>query len=201
MDKAVEHISNNVRYTGSKNVRSAMEKAGYSKSYSQKSAVDKSQTFMEKFNEIMPEETILGWHNNLGNAKRTQQLTIDKGVDDAVIEAWIISVNGVIHKIIEGKLYKTVLFWTRDNKAVKDAIDMAYKLRGDFAPQKHEEINANPFMKMSDSELAQALREAEAFLSKKSPTVPKSADTRETVGEKNEQEELQNNHPKHAKNS
>ena len=200
-EKVVEAVAENMGKTGKKNVSSAMIKSGYSKSYSANSEADKTLTFMEKFNKIMPEETILGWHNNLGNAKKTQQLQIDKAITDEYIEEWIASVNGVIYKIVEGKLYKTVLFWTRDNKAVKDAIDMAYKLRGDFAPQKHEEINANPFMKMSDSELAQALREAEAFLSKKSPNVPKSADTTESVTEKKKQDELKNNQNQNAKDS
>ena len=193
-NRVVKAVAENLRDTGQKNVRSAMKKAGYSPSYSESTGqIQKTETFMEKFNKIMPEETILGWHNNLGNAKKTQQLTIDKGVKDEVIESWVDSINGVIHKIIEGKLYKTVLFWTRDNKAVKDAIEMAYKLRGDYAPEKHEEINANPFMKMSDSELALALAEAEAFLTKKTPNVPKTADTTESVEDKKKQDDLKDN--------
>jgi hypothetical protein len=196
VEKAVEHIQENIRQTGQKNVKSAMEKSGYSPSYAQKSKVDKTKTFMEKFNEIMPEETILGWHNNLGNAKKTMQLQVDLGVEDEYIEEWVQSINCVLYKIIEGKLYKTVLYWARDNKAMKDAIDMAYKLRGDYAPDKVEDVSKNPFMKMTDGELAQALAEAEAFLTKKSPNVPKTADTTEPLKDKVDQEELQNNQGK-----
>lgn len=188
-EKVAKAIAENVGQTGAKNVKNAMARSGYSPSYSKNSMADKTKTFREKFDELLPEEKILGWHNQLGDAKKTQQMTVGLEVPDEDIEVWVEGINCVLYKIVEGKAFKTVLFWARDNKAVKDAIEMAYKIRGDYAPDKVEDVSANPFLKMSDTELQQALNEAEAFLTKKSPNVPKSADTTESLEEKIEKEE------------
>jgi hypothetical protein len=196
-EKVVEEVAKNLSTTGKKNVSSAMVKSDYSPHYARQAVADKTKTFIEKFNEIMPEEKILGWHSQLGDAKKTQQMMVGLDVPDEDIEQWVERCNCVLYKIVEGKQMKTVLFWARDNKAVKDAIEMAYKIRGDYAPDKVEDVSANPFLKMSDAELQQALNEAEAFLTKKSPNVPKTADTTESLEEKiNEEKSNQGQHEK-----
>lgn len=190
-EKVIENVKENLSSTGEKKLEPAMKKAGYSDSYARASTQMKdTRTFREKFDELMPEEEIMGWHNNLGNAKKTQQMMVGKDVSDEDIEAWVSGINCVLYKIVEGSSMKTVLYWARDNKAIKDAIDMAYKIRGDYSAEKTEDVTANPFMKMTDAELAQSIKEAEAFLTKESPTVPKSADTTEKLEDGTDPEEI-----------
>jgi hypothetical protein len=58
-----------------------------------------------------------------------------------------------------------VWYYAPDNKARKDAIDMAYKLRGEFAPEKFEVTD--PIRQLSDSELVEEVRDLKKFFLKK----------------------------------
>lgn len=55
----------------------------------------------------------------------------DKEIVDMLAE-----VNCKVRRIVHGETARHVYFWSNDNKARKDALDMAYKLRGLMTPEK-----------------------------------------------------------------
>lgn len=63
----------------------------------------------------------------------------DKEITDMLAE-----VNCTVRRIVHGETARHVYFWSADNRALKDALDMAYKLRGDYAPEKKINVNLNP---------------------------------------------------------
>lgn len=62
---------------------------------------------------------------------------------------------------------KVAYYNAPERKIQLDATEMAYKLKGSFAPEKMLVKNDNPFADMSDEELAAAIKEAKDFLTKK----------------------------------
>lgn len=62
---------------------------------------------------------------------------------DQEIIQMLAEVNCKVRRIVHGNTARHVYYWAVDNKAVKDALDMAYKLRGDYAPEKRVNTNLN----------------------------------------------------------
>lgn len=55
--------------------------------------------------------------------------------DGEIIEM-LAEVNCRVRRIVHGETARHVYFWSSDNRARKDALDMAYKLKGNYAPEK-----------------------------------------------------------------
>lgn len=76
---------------------------------------------------------------------------IEKGEDykhvdilsDEEIKELLASVNCTVKKIVHGEQARYVYFWSADNRARKDGLDMAYKLTGKYAPEKRLVLTAN----------------------------------------------------------
>ncbi len=62
---------------------------------------------------------------NIGE-KSGEQLT------DEDIRELLKDVNCIVRRIVHGEMVRHVYFWSSDNKARKEAIDMAYKLKGRY---------------------------------------------------------------------
>lgn len=64
---------------------------------------------------------------------------------DQEIIALLAEVNCKVRRIVHGETARHVYFWSADNKARKDGLDMAYKLKGKYAPDKsiHLSIHQN----------------------------------------------------------
>lgn len=60
---------------------------------------------------------------------------------DKEIIAMLAEVNCKVRRIVHGETARHVYFWAADNRAVKDALDMAYKLKGSYAPEKRLNLN------------------------------------------------------------
>lgn len=61
-----------------------------------------------------------------------EQLTDDD------IRSLLASTNCTVRRIVHGENARHVYFWSADNRARKDALDMAYKLKGKYAAEKTE---------------------------------------------------------------
>lgn len=61
---------------------------------------------------------------------------------DKEIIAMLAEVNCKVRRIVHGETARHVYFWAADNKARKDALDMGYKLRGAYAPEKSVSVTA-----------------------------------------------------------
>ena len=62
--------------------------------------------------------------------------------DKEIIEM-LSEVNCKVRRIVHGQTARHVYFWASDNKALKDALDMGYKLKGSYAPEKSQALNLN----------------------------------------------------------
>lgn len=59
---------------------------------------------------------------------------------DEQIKKMLAGVSCTVKQIVHGNTARHVYFWASDNKAVKDALDMAYKLKGHYASEKSSVI-------------------------------------------------------------
>lgn len=57
-------------------------------------------------------------------------------VSDDDIREMLAEVNCKVRRIVHRETARDVYFWAADNKSRKDAIDMGYKLKGSYAPDK-----------------------------------------------------------------
>ncbi len=76
---------------------------------------------------------------------------------DKEIIGMLAEVNCKVRRIVHGETARHVYYWAADNKARKDALDMAYKIRGTYAPEKsinlNVEVEASPEIKKITEEL------------------------------------------------
>ncbi len=67
---------------------------------------------------------------------------------DEEIKVMLSEVNCKVRRIVHGETARHVYYWAADNKARKDALDMGYKLKGAYAPEKkvvgHVDLNEEP---------------------------------------------------------
>jgi len=76
-----------------------------------------------------------------GEAKMPEEHKERTTLTDKEIIAMLASVNCTVRRIVHGETARHVYFWAADNRAVKDALDMAYKLKGKYAAEKSININ------------------------------------------------------------
>ena len=90
-------------------------------------------------------------HQELLNASRIDHMvfpTDEEALPDDEIRELLASVNCKVRRIVHGETARHVYFWASDNKARLTALDMGYKLKGSYAPEKkaivHAHVNMNP---------------------------------------------------------
>ena len=127
--------------------------------------VFKKKSFLATLNEILPDELVVKAHRALIKNKFVVEKTFPKDMDDLDITE-ICSNMGRVIKIVEcdvaskGKV-KVCYISIMNTKAAAEGVDMAYKLKGAYAPEKHS-LNINQdFAEMSDEELEEAVRQQE----------------------------------------
>ncbi len=149
-------------------IGTAMIEAGYNavSAKNPKNLTD-SKAFKEILDEYLSEEELSKKHKELLNASRLEHMvfppfrTRDEDMEDGEdseenvgedfgeqltdqeIRDLLASTNCTVRKIVHGDMQRHVYFWAADNKARKDAIDMGYKLRGAYAPDRSVNINAS----------------------------------------------------------
>lgn len=121
-----------------------------------------SKTWNEIIEDALPDELLTEKHKELMNATRIDHLVFPLGPKDAddpnfsggrkpaeaempeehkerttltdkeIIEM-LAEVNCKVRRIVHGETARHVYFWSNDNKSRKEALDMAYKLKGRYA--------------------------------------------------------------------
>ena len=133
--RAVEILVEN----GGKSVSGAMRKAGYSaKTAKVPSKLTGSKSFQQLLDEYLPQDKIAAAHAALVEAEDV--VFIPRGKN-----------------IIEKR--------RPDNAARNKAVEMAYKLRGNFAPEQIE-LTKRKYQNLSNSELAALIKQAKEVLLK-----------------------------------
>lgn len=86
---------------------------------------------------------------------------------DEDITQMLAEVNCKVRTIVHGETARHVYFWAADNKAVKDALDMAYKVKGTYAPEKSASINLNVDVPAESNIMELAAKAAELLKAQK----------------------------------
>lgn len=189
---AMKHIVEN----RGKSVSNSMVEAGYSPKYAHNpNQFTKTKTFIELMDEYLPEEMIAKRHDELANAGEIAHYTFpavikDQSVDnpnkraggkikakrpvgecisDAEIKTIVESVPGCKLIYIKYDAFqggKMAFYQAPDSRSRKDALDMAYKLRGKYAPEQIN-ITRRKYQDLTNEELIAKKKALQDFLRKK----------------------------------
>jgi len=116
--------------------------AGYSMlSANRPTQITKSETFQALLDRLMPEDRVVKAHNDLIKAGTVQNIELPGEKTDTEIKGELEEMGG--YKIITivrkpGSNIARVYYIQPDSNTRRGAIDMAYKLRGSYAPEKQE---------------------------------------------------------------
>lgn len=94
--------------------------------------------------------------------KRKQRTTLS----DTQIVKLLADVNCQVKQIVHGEQARHVYYWAADAQAQVKALEMAYKVKGTFAPDKHANLNMHMNLSTdpSDIDLDKLVEEAESKL-------------------------------------
>lgn len=166
--RAVMKTVENVRSDKPKTTGQILLESGYSKAISTvPTKVTESKGFKELLAELLPEDLVIERHKDLlnagsighfefrgeyGDSKPKDTITI---ASDEEIKNVIESISGckLIYIKHFHKTLKVAYFQQPDNRSRKDAIDMAYKVRGSYV--KEEDPNKTPSQIIGDAVLNQ----------------------------------------------
>ena len=124
----------------------AMRDLGYSTSYSESpDKLTKTKSWTVLMEENIPDSLLAEVHKGLLKSTRVDHLVfppLSKGkkgtgeflTDEDIIEM-LEAVNCKVRKIVHGEQARHVYFWSADNRARKDGLDMAFKLKNKYAPE------------------------------------------------------------------
>jgi hypothetical protein len=147
-------------------MQQAMLEAGFSPAYAKNShQLKNTKTWKQLMKDFLPDHEVAETHSRLMRAHKLEHSMFPRDLEDDEIIELLGDVNCVVRKIKEIMGMKHVWYWAADNKAQKDAVDMAYKLKGKYAAEKLD--ISRPLKDMSDEELMAAIRENKQFLTKK----------------------------------
>jgi hypothetical protein len=152
-EKIAENLANGGK---THSLKKLLKEAGYSDTVAKNpDKVLETKTFQDLLTQYLPENKIAKVHKEVLGASAHQESLFPIEKSDADIKKIIRSVPGakVIQidevDIFEGegiiKQYKKVYYTTPAYKYRLSAVDMAHKLRGTYAPEKHE-VNSKQFL-------------------------------------------------------
>lgn len=138
-----------------KSVGAAMREAGYSDAMAKNPQdITTTKTWAALMNEYLPEEALAQAHKQLMNSNSLEHMVLGVGpkhtdeleegdgkISDEQILQMLSDANCVVRKIVHGPQARHIYYFAPDNRARKDSLDMAYKLRGSYAPEKTLNVN------------------------------------------------------------
>lgn len=127
------------------NVSKTMKEVGYSPETAKTpKTLTQSKGWKQLMKKHLSDKVLAKKHNELLNARRIEHLVFPVKTKEKDIKKLLASVNCTVKKIQHGETAKHVWFWARDNLALKNGLDMAYKLKGKYAPEKKDISLKNP---------------------------------------------------------
>jgi hypothetical protein len=151
------------------NFYKAMRAAGYSHNSAKiPDNLRKSKGFKELFDEFVPESKVTEKLNYLLDASHLDHYVFPVAMENEEIRELIEDIPGCkLRKISVGETAKRAYFWTPDNHSIKEAIDIALKVRGAYAPQKISIEDPND--SLNDEELDQKIATLEKMKAERVP--------------------------------
>lgn len=148
-----------------KGIGNILKEAGYSDSIRKvPSKVTNSRSWNRLMEQHMPDSLIAKQHKKLLTSKRVDMMSFDLKVPDEEIRENLEALGCIVRKIVVNVANKTVWFWTDNDLSIKAGLDMAYKLKGKYAPVKTNNQNLNlnsPMEGKTDEELLEMLETEE----------------------------------------
>jgi len=86
-----------------------------------------------------------------------QMLSKEDILTDKDIKEMLLSVNCTVKRIVHGETCRHVYFWSSDNKAKKEALEMAYKLKSRFTEKTETKHIFTGYEELTDEELTNEL--------------------------------------------
>ena len=128
------------------NVSKAMRDAKYSiETAKNPKKLTDSRAWEELVEENLPDKDLSRLHKKLLNSKRIEHMVFPTATEDKDITSLLKSVNCVVRKIQHGDMAIHVWFWATNDKALQSGLEMAYKLKGRYAPDKVATIEFNKY--------------------------------------------------------
>lgn len=93
--------------------------------------------------DALPDELLAARHLELLNASDIDHMVFPLNITDEDITDLLKENNCTPKRFMHSETQTHVWFFSADNKARKDAIDMAYKIKGSYAPDKRVVANLN----------------------------------------------------------
>lgn len=165
--KIAKHATIFAQTVGLKTHKEIMIAAGYAPSTAsdQPKRTRLGKNFRQLLDEIMPEEDIVKQHEALLKSRKLDHMVFPTKLEDEEIAELLASANCILRKVVHSEQAKHAYFWSPDNRARKDALDMLYKIKGNYAPEKFEDVS--PYKNLSTEELLERKKAAIAFFKKK----------------------------------
>lgn len=143
----------------------AMIAEGYSEEYARSGHIKGKKTWDKLLEERLGDDKLSNIHKQLMVAKKVDYMLFTAEIPDADIYDLLESVGCTPKKIVHGVQGTHVWFWAPDNKSRKDALELAYKIRGKMSPEVVELRGG--LRDKSDAELAEIIRQQTRKLRKK----------------------------------
>lgn len=123
-------------------VRDAMRKAGYSEAMIKTpSKLTKSKNWQDLLEEALPNDFVMDQHKKLFNQKQVSYFTFPKHMEDQEIRGHVEASGLEVITIRTSKEAKMAFYAMPDTQAIKSALDMAHKLKGNYSAEKIEQTN------------------------------------------------------------
>jgi hypothetical protein len=107
----------------------ARKEAGYSDSYAHSGHLSETDSWKELMQQYLSDELVAKVHNGLLKSTRVEHMVFPVAIEDWEIKELLEDVNCFVRKIMHGETATHVWFWAANDKARKDGVDMAYKLK------------------------------------------------------------------------
>lgn len=131
--RAAKKISENIGSENPKPVGEILREVGYSESISESPAlVTESKGFKELMAEFLPDSFLVDAHKQLFSQKQVAYFTFSKAMSDAEIIEHVRAAGIEVITVREGEKGKMAFYSIPDAAAIKNGLDMAYKIGGKY---------------------------------------------------------------------
>jgi hypothetical protein len=149
------------------NVSKAMKESDYSAAMAKNpQKLTTTKGWKELMDQYLPDKKLMKVHNKMLGATYVDHMVFPLNVTDDEIKTLLKSVNCTVRKFMHSETQTHVWYWSCDNKARKDALDMAYKLKGSYAPDKSVNVNLNAELNKTNPKLKALVDQFEEKLRK-----------------------------------
>lgn len=166
MDRVVKDVVVQLSTANAPQMTESMRKVGYHESYHPNELREK-KTWSELMDESLSDMKLMEWHNRLGGSMNIDRMTFDADIDTKEIQEMIKESGGVMRKVVHNQENDTkiVYFFYPNAKAMEKALDMAYKLKGKYAPEEYKDVSK--YKDLSTSELLEKRKKMTDFYKKR----------------------------------